>query len=350
MAKVHRSIIDCCACGRGSGRDEDSVIVDRTRIELPSRARRRSAARFTHSVDGLVSRRASGDVSHDAPVAAARRQGNPAQEPEPDLLPDQRRRPRGGPRRRRPDAASPATTGSIPYYRDRALCLALGVTPLEMLLAARRRARTIRPRGGRQMPSHWGHTALNIVSRIEPDRHAGACRPSAAPRPASALQPRRRRFRIATTRFQRRRDHLRLARRRRHQRRRVLGGAEHRLPASSCRCCSWSRTTATRSRCRSKCRPPAATSRGWSSRFPACTSIRCDGTDFFASLRAMREAIAYVPRAQGSGVRARAGDPAVLALAVRRRAAVQDAGGARGGGAARSDPAVRGVPEDATGS
>ena len=43
-------------------------------------------------------------------------------------------------------------------------------------------------------------------------------------------------------------------------------------------------------------------------------------------------------RAQ-AGARPREGDPAVLALAVGRRAAVQDAGGARGRGAARSDHA-----------
>jgi 2-oxoisovalerate dehydrogenase E1 component len=55
----------------------------------------------------------------------------------------------------------------FPYYRDRAICLGLGVTPRDMFLQAFGAADDPASQG-RQMPSHWGAAALRIFTTSSP--------------------------------------------------------------------------------------------------------------------------------------------------------------------------------------
>ena len=56
---------------------------------------------------------------------------------------------------------------SFPYYRDGAFCIGIGMTPKEQLLSFLARADDPNS-GGRQMPQHYGHKKLRIVSQSSP--------------------------------------------------------------------------------------------------------------------------------------------------------------------------------------
>jgi 2-oxoisovalerate dehydrogenase E1 component alpha subunit len=55
----------------------------------------------------------------------------------------------------------------VPYYRDMGVCLTVGMTPRDMMLGLLAKAADPSS-GGRQMPSHFGHAKLRIVSGSSP--------------------------------------------------------------------------------------------------------------------------------------------------------------------------------------
>ncbi len=64
-------------------------------------------------------------------------------------------------------ALNPKTDWLAPYYRDMALVMAFGMTPREVMLGQLGRAADPGS-GGRQMPSHYGHSGKHILTGSSP--------------------------------------------------------------------------------------------------------------------------------------------------------------------------------------
>ena len=132
------------------------------------------------------------------------------------------------------------------YYRDRALCLQLGMTARQRCCCRRSAPPSIRtPAAGRCRVTGATRSSTSCRRRRRPAR--SSCRPSAR---AEAVL--RASCSDITEGFEKDEVVLVHDRRRHDERGRVLGVAEHAPPTSSCRSSISSRTTATRSRSRSK--------------------------------------------------------------------------------------------------
>ena len=152
--------------------------------------------------------------------------------------------------------------------------------------------------GGRQMPSHWGHRALNIPSQSSPTgtqclQAVGCAEAGAHLRAASTDIPDRESNASTATKSPTSRSAT-------ARPAKASSGSRSTPPArDSCPSLYLVEDNGYAIRCRSKCRRRAATSRGSSSASPDLPCSRCDGTDFLASYARMREAVDVRARAQG---------------------------------------------------
>ena len=123
----------------------------------------------------------------------------------------------------------------LTYYRDRALALTLGVTPLEMFLGSVG-AKDDPASGGRQMPSHWSNPRLNIPSASS--AVATQCLHGIGVAEAGRLYERLDAIPDRASKFQRDEVTLITIGEGIDQRRRILGVAEHRVHARTPRAVS----------------------------------------------------------------------------------------------------------------
>ncbi len=269
-------------------------------------------------------------LPHHAPLASSRRQGDPAQEPESHLLPDQRRRPRSRPHRGRHAAARGLRLVLSVLSRSRAVPRA-GDDP----------ARDAAGRGRRRGRSELGRPADAVALGPPGAQHSVAGQPD---RDAGAAGRRLRRGRDAVragaghsrsrSEVPRRRSRLHVDRRRRDQRRRVLGSAQlglhaHHAGAVHGRGQRLRHLGAGRGADRRRRHLEA----GGVVPAPQDRALRRHRLPRQLP-RGQRSGHLHPPRAQ-AGDGARQGDSPLLALALGRRAALQAGGRARGRSAAR---------------